>query len=377
MVCMTITWHSIGRIILKAALLFLLINALFALSPAHLGRLSLYNHLFPGRLRLPYGENPAQAYNLSLFDLDAMMHSHLISQPKATDEFRVVLLGDSGVWGWFLENEDTLAGQLNQMGLTTADGQRIVVYNLGYPLMSLSKDLLLLQEALPHEPDLILWLVTLQSFPWSQQLAPPLLQHNPDRLIPLINQYHLALNPHDPRFVRPTPWEQTIIGQRRALADLFRLQLLGVSWAATGVDQAIPAEIPLRQSDFEADVSWLDYPEPLALDETILALAVLQAGVTLAGDVPVVLVNEPIFVSEGENSDLRYNAWYPRWAYDEYREQLAQTATEQGWHYLDLWDAISPAEFTDSPVHLTAAGTRLLAEIVGEERGVLTTDFTD
>ncbi len=361
MVGMTTTWHLMGRIILKATLLFILINTLFALSPARLGGLSLYNHLFPGRLRLPYGENPAQAYNLSLNNLDAMMHSHLISQPKAADEFRVVLLGDSGVWGWFLENEDTLAGQLNQMGLTTADGQRIVVYNLGYPLMSLSKDLLLLQEALPHEPDLILWLVTLQSFPWSQQLEPPLLQHNPDRLIPLINQYHLALNPDDPRFVRPTPWEQTIIGQRRALADLLRLQLLGVSWAATGVDQAIPAEIPLRQSDFEADVSWLDYPEPLALDETVLAFDVLQAGVTLAGDVPVVLVNEPIFVSEGENSDLRYNAWYPRWAYDEYRERLGQTATEQGWHYLDLWDAIPPAEFTDSPVHLTAAGTRLLA----------------
>ena len=374
---MTTTWHMLGRILLKTTILLVLINGFFLLITPDLSGLSLYNHLFPGRLRLPYGENPAQSYNLSLNNLDAMMHSHLINQPKAADEFRVVLLGDSGVWGWFLENEDTLAGQLNQMGLTTADGQRIVVYNLGYPLMSLSKDLLLLQEALPHEPDLILWLVTLQSFPWSQQLEPPLLQQNPERLIPLINQYDLALNPNDPRFVRPTPWEQSIIGQRRALADLLRLQLVGVSWAATGVDQAIPAEIPLRQSDFAADVSWLDYPEPLALDETILAWAVLQAGVTLAGDVPVVLVNEPIFVSDGENSDLRYNAWYPRWAYDDYRERLGDAAAVHNWPYLDLWDAIPPAEFTDSPVHLTATGVGLLAGIVGGERGVLTTDFTD
>ena len=183
-----------------------------------------------------------------------------------------------------------------------------------------------------------------------------LLQHNPDRLIPLIEPYDLRLDPADPRFVRPTIWEQTIIGQRRVVADWLRLQLYGFSWAATGVDQAIPPEITLRQSDFEADVSWLDYAEPIPLNEEVLAFDVLSAGVMMAGAVPVILINEPIFVSGGENSDLRYNAWYPRWAYDAYREQLAQTAAEQGWEYLDLWDAVPPEEFTDSPVHLTAEG---------------------
>ena len=34
--------------------------------------------------------------------------------------------------------------------------------------------------------------------------------------------------------------------------------------------------------------------------------------------------------------------------------------------YLDLWDAIPPDEFTDTPVHLTPAGTRLLAEMLVE-----------
>lgn len=361
---MTTTWRILGRILLKAALLLVLINGFFFLVTPDLGRFSLYNHLYPGRLRLPYGENPAQAYNLSLFDLDAMLNSHLISQPKAADEFRVVLLGDSGVWGWFLENEDTLAGQLNQMGLTTGDGRRVVVYNLGYPLMSLTKDLILLHEVMPYQPDLIVWLVTLQSLPREQQLVPPLLQQNPDVLRPLITTYTLNLDADDPRFVRPTLWEQTIIGQRRALADWLRLQLYGVSWAATGVDQAIPDDIPLRQSDFEVDVSWLEYKEPIPLNEEVLAFEVLEAGVTLAGDMPLLIINEPIFISTGENSDLRYNAWYPRWAYEAYREQLAQTAAEQGWDYLDLWDAIPPAEFTDSPVHLTPVGTRLLAERV-------------
>ncbi|MCZ7670394.1 MAG: hypothetical protein M5U34_26160 [Chloroflexi bacterium] len=46
----------------------------------------------------------------------------------------------------------------------------------------------------------------------------------------------------------------------------------------------------------------------------------------MAGDVPVLLINEPMFISSGRNSDLRYNAFYPRWAYDQYREMLGETA---------------------------------------------------
>ena len=40
-------------------------------------------------------------------------------------------------------------------------------------------------------------------------------------------------DPDDRRFVEPGFLERTIAGQRRALADLIRLQLYGFSWAAT------------------------------------------------------------------------------------------------------------------------------------------------
>ena len=45
------SWRTIGRVLLKTAVLFLLLNALFAwLYPLEtLGRLSLYNGLLPGR----------------------------------------------------------------------------------------------------------------------------------------------------------------------------------------------------------------------------------------------------------------------------------------------------------------------------------------
>jgi len=360
------TWRVIGRIILKAAVLFLALNLLFAgLRPLDtLGRLTLYNWFLPGRERLPYGENPAEANNLSLNNLPAMFASHRVSQPKAADEFRVFILGDSGMWGWFLENEDTLAGQLNEMGLVTADGRTLQFYNLGYPIMSLSKDLLLLDAAMQYNPDLILWPVTLESFPPQKQLDHPILQNNPERMRRLIETYDLQLDAADPRFVDPDFLESTIVGQRRPLADLLRLQQVGFAWAATGIDQAIPDEIPLRKSDFDEDVSWQNYDQPVTLTTGDLTFDVLAAGVQMAGDVPILLVNEPIFISEGANSDLRYNVWYPRWAYDQYRDLLAAEAAAQNWPLLDLWDAIPPDEFTDSPVHLTPAGTEMLAELL-------------
>ena len=185
----------------KHLLLFILANLFFALLyplPA-LGRISLYNRLLPGRLRLPYGDNPSKAYNLSLYNLEAMFASHeLIRRPKPPDEFRVILIGDSSTWGFLLPAGQTLAAYLNAgadlsgsgtsgsnnpKGLT--GGKQVRFYNLGYPVMSLTKDLLILSYALRYQPDLIVWLVTLESFPYDKQLFPPLLQNNPHPLAPL------------------------------------------------------------------------------------------------------------------------------------------------------------------------------------------------
>lgn len=363
------SWRSIFRIIMKAVMLFVLLNGLFALLRPlpSLGSLSLYNSVWHGRERLPYGENPAESYNLSLNNIPAMFASHSLSTPKAEDEFRVVVIGDSGIWGWFLPNEETLTAQLNGMDLQTKDGRTLTFYNLGYPIMSVSKDLLILEEALQHEPDLIIWPLTLESLNPATQLEHPILQNNPERLRPLIQTYHLNLDPNDPRFVEPTFWQQSIMGQRRALADWLRLQQVGLAWSATHVDQTIPDDIPLRTSDFEEDVSWHNFPEPVTLSSKELAIDGLIAGTHLAADVPILFINEPIFISEGENSDLRYNLWYPRWAYDQYREVLADTAVAQNWLYFDAWDQIEPTEFTDSPVHLTPAGTTDFAALIASQ----------
>ncbi len=77
------------------------------------------------QVRLPFGENPTEAYNLSLYDLEAMFASHEINAgDKPSDEFRIILIGDSATWGTLLEPQDTLSGLINADGLTTSDGRQ-------------------------------------------------------------------------------------------------------------------------------------------------------------------------------------------------------------------------------------------------------------
>jgi hypothetical protein len=358
----------VARVLVKTALLFVALNVAFVLLdplPA-LGRLSLYSHVLPGRARLPYGENPDAAYNLSLFSLEAMFASHEATRAPAGDEFRVLLLGDSATWGILLRPDETLAGQINAVGLVAADGRRVRAYNLGYPTMSLTKDLLLLDFALPHyEPDLVVWLFTLESFDAQTQLDSPLVAHNPAPVRALIERYGLAQDPADPRFVDPSTWDRTLIGRRRALADLLRLQLYGVPWAVTGIDQEYPADYIPRAVDLPADATWHGLREDLFAPAD-LAFDVLRAGVARAGDVPLLLVNEPMLISTGANSDIRYNFFYPRWAYDAYQQLLYAERDAHGWALLDLGATIPDADcYTDSAVHLTPACAAELAETVG------------
>jgi hypothetical protein len=72
-----------------------------------------------------------------------------------------------------------------------------------------------------------------------------------------------------------------------------------------------------------------------------------------------------MFVSQGKNSDIRYNFYYPRWAYDDYRRLLAAESSANGWHSLDVWDSVDNTEFTNSAVHLTPKGAAQFADQVG------------
>lgn len=350
------------RLIIKTLILVTVISLiLLPFLNASIGKLSLYNWLVPGRERLPFSDTPQKAYNLSLFNLQAMFSSHKIADIKTSpDEFRVFLLGDSSTWGTLLEPDDTLAGQLNRMELKSPDGKHLRFYNLGYPTMSLSKDLLLLQEALRYEPDLIIWLFTLESFPADKQLTSPLVENNSRAVISLFETYDLDLSPYAIDDLSITYWESTLFGQRRNLADIIRLQLYGIMWGITGIDQYYPAEYKEAARDLSDEVTFHGWQEG-EMTEGQLALEILTAGKQAAGHLPIIFVNEPILISKGTNSDLRYNFYYPRWAYDEYREILLSFSLDHDLAYVDYWDLIPADEYTNTAIHATPFGVNLLA----------------
>ena len=85
----------------------------------------------------------------------------------------------------------------------------------------------------------------------------------------------------------------------------------------------------------------------------------------LAGKTHVFLINEPMLILNGiPNSDLRYNSYYPRWVYDQYRQYLNAAASQKGWDYLDLWNIFPSSFFTDTPLHLNPYGEQQLAEVI-------------
>jgi hypothetical protein len=357
-------WKFVRSVLWRALVLFVLANMLFvSLDIESLaGKLSLYNHVVPGRKRFPFGETPAQSYNVSVYNLNAMFAAHEIAgQPKPAGEYRVLFIGDSSIWGTLLKPDETLAGQIEAAGQEIPQGKRLRIYNLGYPTMSTLKDLLILEQATRYQPDLIIWSITLESLVQDNQFNSPLVMQNLDRVRALNRQYSLDLALPD---AEPTInlWEKTVYQRRRALADLTRLQMYGILWAATGLDQYYPPAYSLALRDFEVDDSFHGLGAPLRAAD--LALNTLRAGVQAAGKTPVLFVNEPIMISSGANSDIRYNFYYPRWAYDDYRVLLSDAAASNQWLYFDTWDAVQESEFTNTAVHLSPFGVAQESEIL-------------
>ena len=327
-----------------------------------LNRISLYNHIFPGRERLPFGESPRTAYNFSIGSLDAAFASHKIhgEGKKDPQSLRVITIGDSSSWGTLLRPEETLCGQLD--GKPLSDGRTVSCYNLAYPTLSLAKDYMVLNRAMAYEPDLILWPLTLESFPKDKQLDNALVRAN-------LQEYN-RLFPDSAIEEDMLPLERSVWGERREAADWLRLQLYGLMWAGTGIDQDYPEDYPAPQVDLEADNSYHGYEG--ALPESALAWDILEKAMDRAGDTPVLLINEPMLISSGENSEIRYNYYYPREAYDSWHEALLARAETAGWNLLDLWDVLENENFTNSAIHYDAESAGILSQWVLEQIETMT-----
>ena len=106
---------------------------------------------------------------------------------------------------------------------------------------------MIIDKSLTFEPDMIIWLTTLEAFPYINQVETPILQGNPVYINQLIEKYDL--NNFEKREVRNSDF--TIINQRRNIADRINLQRLGFLWDATGIDQHYPEKYNKAQRNFE------------------------------------------------------------------------------------------------------------------------------
>jgi lysophospholipase L1-like esterase len=344
-----------SRVLLKGILAFLLLECVVLVAPFPLESLSTFRLLHVERERFPLSTVPPVDEALDVGDLGAMFASHVVSRPRGASEFRVFVLGDSTVWGLQLSADQVLPGQLNNLALACGK-KHVRVYNLSFPRSSATKDLMILNGAMEYKPDMIVWLITWYTLTPKTRVDHWLIEQNPLEFSQLAQRFDFL-----PRDYRAPTLLQKVFERNRQLFRVARFQLYSLIQIASGQDQ-IAGPPQVLPTELDSDIAF-EGLKPPALRRAQVSLDQVEAFHALAGDVPVLLVNEPILIMTGmANSDLRYDSYYPRWVYDQYREYLNEAAVAQAWHYEDLWNAFPAEYFADTPLHLTPRGHRLLAE---------------
>src|SRR6185295_15219502 len=180
--------------------------------------------------------------------------------------------------------------------------------DLGYPHPSVIKDLVIMDKVVEYDPDLIIWFVTLNTL--SSQRVNPFLIANQERVTKVLDTYDISFK-GGRKLVQKEPdfFEKTLIGQRSNLARQIKLQMLGIIWTATGADTNTSADEELPDFSIGDNPRYQGMQPPEEIKDMLLFSA-LTAGHGIANPVPVLLVNEPIFVTNNADKMVRYNLTY-------------------------------------------------------------------
>jgi hypothetical protein len=364
--------HRFGRVLIKAIVLLILCDALLIASniPARIDHWLLYRSLTPPTVRLGLAH---QIGDPAWWRLDPLLDAHEIAQPKAPDEYRVIFLGDSATFCLYCRSNEAIPQVFSDLGMTV-DGKRVRGYNLAYPGSDWLKDILILKHALKYQPDAIVWLVTAKGSgdqPLPQEPDAHLITRlNADELPALAQQYNLDT------------WET----RRYADADAWYQRSI---WAHGGrlrdwlVLVARTLRNALVQPSQDLTQDYL-YPGPSVTSQPIRAIAeinstlpgygtmpnrqweLLRAGQQMAreANVPLLIVNEPMYVGSGPNSEVNYNSFYERALYDRFRTALTGFTQQYALPYLDLWNVLPPEDFANTSLHYNLDGNRAVAQAV-------------
>src|SRR5450432_370265 len=317
------------RVLSKALALLLILNVVCLATGfypiAALIRVNTWALVGHGRARLVY---PSDFQNGQL-PVESLVAAHSLAYtPKAADEFRVLVLGESGIAGWGLHDEDTLTAQLTARGVKI-DGKRVVAYNLAYPSPSAPRDVLILDAALHYQPDLVIWFLTpaaLDDAPAAVGNNSTLFELNRARLQNLTDRFNLQawFTTH----LAPVPdWQAWLAIQHQdalpvwinSLLYPFEAPSLGITDRHMG-SEPIPAKAQYATGREGFTTIPNDTWSFLDMGRTLTQ----EAGARL------LLINEPMLIGHGENSDANYNVEYERAFYDTVRQKLTDYAAQHG-----------------------------------------------
>jgi hypothetical protein len=361
------------RIAGKALALFVVFDLFQALLKldSKLENLSLYRHLTPPLARL---DVPRDYPTPVAWRLDPLLDAHQIGRPKLPGEIRVAVLGDSGTFDYFSPASEGIPGQMTRLN-SRRNGRTLRAYNLAYQTPNSLKDVVIAMHAFSHDVDAVVWFVTLYDL--ARDAPSP---YRPDvHLILRVNSEDLPILQ---RAYGIDTWEMRLLARQRRWYDPFlfvsgeRYRDYALLLSRSLLDALVPGDPSDSTLPSKPWVGSLALPaEPLFLERGAndppmpnARWRVLFAGQDLARrrGVRLLVVNDPIFVSQAPGSEREYNAFYERKIYDRYRSTLEEFCRRQGIAYLDLWDAVPSPEFGNTPQHYLPAGNQRVARRVTE-----------
>ena len=338
------------RVIAKALVLFVFINAAFSYLAPSIARFSVYSGLLPAVARFPIyfrDFNPLTAHQMgvgNVFDMDVLFSSHVLSHAvKGKKEYRIVVIGDSTA------RRSTAWDELTRQHLKSCDNRTLRFYNLGYPSPSLIKDLMILRESMKYKPDLIIWSFAQDAF---RQNTGRFTDANHARYYDLVTKYALPRSGSSLSLAESLI-PGTIIGRREQLHVQIMLdidaEILSRAFGknnANVMTRVIADAVPLPASN--------PHQFSGAPDFSKYTFDALSVGQQIAGNTPIIYISEPVTQGTEQNGyDLKEYALFDA--------ALRGEVAQHDWMFLDLWNMLRPQEFVDG-LHRNAEGDALIAQ---------------
>jgi hypothetical protein len=359
------------RIIAKALALFLVFDLLQAAT--HLDRriadLPLLQHLVPPMARLDVMRDYPTPV---MWPLSPLLTAHRIGRPKAPDEYRVAVLGDSGTFGMSMSAADAIPGKMTRAG-ERIGGRRVVAYNLSYQTPNTLKDLVILRHVLPLRPDAVVWFVSLYDL--ASDTPPPyreqvhiILRVNREDVREIAAKYGIDTWETRRLAAERHWWSRSVFVTGARYRDFAILLGRALLDSLSGGDPSDSARArmpwigskPLPPLPLFVQTGIDQPPMPNARWKTLLA----GEAMARSRGVRLLVVNDPLLIAAGPGSERMYDSFFGRAIYDRYRATMERFCREHGIEYLDLWNLLPPEDFDETPQHYLPAGNARIARAV-------------